>query len=429
MKFTEMRISERTLKSLNELNYVDATEVQEKAIPLILQGDDLMVRSQTGTGKTAAFGIGLIEIVSRDKTKKGLVLAPTRELALQIAKELAGIAKHQKLKIHAVYGGANIETQVRGLRIGYDIVIATPGRLLDHAERGTVKLELFNLVVLDEADRMLDMGFQDELNQVMGGVARERQTMMFSATFDQRIRDTAESYLGVPEFIEVGAVGKVEKINEEFVELTREQKYPRLRALLRENANAKTMIFVSTKRWADELARRLNHDRIPAREIHGDKSQNQRERTLREFKENRFNVLVATDVAARGLHIDNVEHIVNYDAADSTDTHTHRIGRTARMGKEGKATTFVEVAPMADLNSPNYGYGSSGRNYGGGHSGGYGRRDNRGQGGSRSGGSHRGGFRRSENRPRRDGSSEGHSEGHGGSYHGVRRRRGYIQVR
>ncbi|MFA5091289.1 MAG: DEAD/DEAH box helicase [Candidatus Paceibacterota bacterium] len=366
MKFNEMSISARTMSALGEMGYIDATEVQEKSIPLLLQGEDIIVRSQTGTGKTAAFGIGLIEIISKDRTKKGLILAPTRELALQITKEIRSIAQNHNLHIFAVYGGAGMGSQTASLRRGFDILVATPGRLLDHVQRGTLKLSYSNIIVLDEADRMLDIGFKRDIDKIMGMTSRERQVLLFSATIDSRIRGISSEFMASPAIIEVGPVGKVLKIQENFITLSRAEKLQKLKDILMQEPTSRTIVFVASKRGVEYVCHRLNDHNIEARYLHGGKSQSQRESAIRDFQEGRFRILIATDVAARGLHIDNVNHVINYDKADSDDTHTHRIGRTARMGSDGKATTFVETDPLPPKKHGQRG-GRGG--FGGGHGG------------------------------------------------------------
>ena len=374
MKFNEMSISARTMSALGEMGYIDATEVQEKSIPLLLQGEDIIVRSQTGTGKTAAFGIGLIEIISKDRTKKGLILAPTRELALQITKEIRSIAQNHNLHIFAVYGGAGMGSQTASLRRGFDILVATPGRLLDHVQRGTLKLSYSNIIVLDEADRMLDIGFKRDIDKIMGMTSRERQVLLFSATIDSRIREISSEFMASPAIIEVGPVGKVLKIQENFITLSRAEKLQKLKDILLQEPTSRTIVFVASKRGVEYVCHRLNDHNIEARYLHGGKSQSQRESAIRDFQEGRFRILIATDVAARGLHIDNVNHVINYDKADSDDTHTHRIGRTARMGSDGKATTFVETDPLPPKKHGQRGgrggFGGGRRDSGSGHSGG-----------------------------------------------------------
>jgi len=346
MRFKELSISGRTIAALEEMGYIDATEVQEKSIPLILQGEDVMVRSQTGTGKTAAFGVGLIDIISKDRSRKALILAPTRELAAQITNELRSIAKHHRLEIFAVYGGTGMGKQTALIRRGFDIIVATPGRLLDHMQQGTLRLDAVNCIVLDEADRMLDMGFKPDIDRIMNRTNRNRQVLLFSATLEPPVIAIAKNYLTSPQSIEIGAVGKVEKIDEEFIKLSRAEKLDRLKEIIKREPMSRTLIFVGSKRSVENVCKRLNRDGIEANYIHGGRTQSQREKTIRGFQEGAFRILVATDVAARGLHIEDISHVINYDQADSDEMHTHRIGRTGRMGKGGKAITFIETDPL-----------------------------------------------------------------------------------
>jgi len=404
MKFKEFSISSGTVTALEEMGYSDATEVQEKTIPLILRGEDLMVRSQTGTGKTAAFGIGLIDIILKDRSRKALVVAPTRELAAQITNELRSIARHHRLDIFAVYGGIGMGRQTALIRRGFDIIIATPGRLLDHMHQGTLRLDAVNCIVLDEADRMLDMGFKPDIDRIMNKVARDRQVLLFSATFDSQIVGIARSYLSSPQSVEVGPVGKIEKIDEEFITLSRAEKLEKLHEVLKRETMSRALVFVSSKRGVESVCKKLNANGIDAHFVHGGRTQGQRERTVRGFQEGAFRILVATDVAARGLHIEDISHVINYDQADSNDMYTHRIGRTGRMGKGGKAITFVETDPLpkgprgrfANRASGGYGQRPSSGGYGqrpqsGGYdqrpsSGGYGNRPSHGGHATRYGG-------------------------------------------
>ncbi len=392
MKFSEMNLDKRTLSALDEMAYSDATEVQEKTIPLILQGASVVVRSQTGTGKTAAFGIGLIEMLSKDRTKKGLILAPTRELANQIANELRSIAKNHRMSVYAIYGGQGMGHQIASLRRGFDIVVATPGRLLDHVQRGTIHLSSVNCVVLDEADRMLDMGFKHDIDRILRQLNPTRQVMLFSATLEPEIRRIIGAYIKSPEVIEVGPVGKIEKIDEEFIKLSRAEKLDRLKQILTNEPGSRVIVFVAAKWAVEEICHQLNRHGVEAKYLHGGKSQTQRERTVREFQEGRFRILIATDVASRGLHIEDVSHVINYDQADSAEIHTHRIGRTGRMGKIGRAITFVETDPLP--------------------------KKRRGGGGSRGGSGYSG--RRDSSGSSRDGHSS--SYGHGGHGYGGERR-------
>lgn len=426
MKFEEMKLNPGTLKALGELGYLDATEVQAKAIPPMLYGLDVMVRSQTGTGKTAAFGISLIELIVKNRAKKALVLAPTRELAAQITNELRSIGKHHRMNIFAIYGGTGMGKQVSLLRKGADIVVATPGRLLDHARQGTVRLEQFNLIVLDEADRMLDMGFKPDIDMIMDSVAGGKQVALFSATLDGEVRHIAKRFMKEPEVIEAGEEGKAVEIYEQFIELSRAEKLDRLKELLRSEPMSRTIIFVGSKIGVEKICRKLRTNGIDANYLHGGLSQAQRDRAVRGFHEGSYRILVATDVAARGLHIEDVSHVINYDQADSDKMHTHRIGRTGRMGKGGKAITFVETDPL-----PKKFYGRGGR---GQARGGYGHRP--------SGGQHRGeGENRGPREPkqrdgwgrmeeggsherREEGENEGYGHWHSSGGHGGGRPRG-----
>lgn len=341
MEFTELGIGAKTLLALSKLNYVEPTEVQEKVIPSILAGQNLIVRSQTGTGKTAAFGIGLIERLTTVKSKKALILTPTRELAVQVWKELRAIGQTHSLKIHVVYGGQSINVQMDSIRHGIDILIATPGRLLDLSRRRIVRIGEFDIAVLDEADQMLDMGFKDDVTDILNQLPQNRLTLLVSATIDESILSIASRYVPHAKTIEIGEMEVVSTIKEEYVETTDRDKFPRLVEVLRSHNGMKTLIFRETKKGAARLQERIWHRGIRAGVLQGDMSQSQRNRTLADFKEGRINVLVATNVAARGLHIDDLGLIINYDKAQSEEIHLHRVGRTGRMGAEGKAINFV----------------------------------------------------------------------------------------
>jgi len=343
MKFKEMTLSGQTLKALDSLNYFEATEVQEKTIPQILQGSDVMVRSKTGTGKTAAFGIPLIERITSGKTKKGLILAPTRELAIQICREIRLLAAFYRLRILVVYGGHGLEQEISELRKGVDILVATPGRLLDLSRRGAVALGDFDFVVVDEADRMLDMGFIEDINTIITATAKNRMTHFFSATLDENIYSIANRYISQPVVIEIGEKEKPSEIDEESVFLKRSEKFDKLTEILNKNRENKIIVFVSTQReveYLNEKLVRLGYNTLP---LHGGFSQPRRERTVKEYKERKSCTLIATDVAARGLDIKDIGIVINYDEAQDGETHLHRIGRTGRMGKKGRAISFIET--------------------------------------------------------------------------------------
>jgi superfamily II DNA/RNA helicase len=348
MEFNDMGLSPKTLEALVRLNYVEPTEVQEKAIPEIIAGNNLIVRSQTGTGKTAAFGIGIIERIINGKARKALILTPTRELAVQVCKELGAIAQLQTLKIHVVYGGQSINVQLDDLRGGVDILVATPGRLVDLAERGVVRINEFDIAILDEADQMLDMGFIDEVTGILDKLPQQRMTLLFSATVDESIMNIASKYVKAHKTIEIGDMVAASTITEEHIETTDLTKFPRLIEVLHSHKDMKILIFRETKMGVDKLQSRIWQRGFKVGALQGDMSQAQRNRTLADFKESRINILVATNVAARGLHIDNLGLIINYDRAQSEEIHLHRIGRTGRMGQEGKAISFIRRKESLD---------------------------------------------------------------------------------
>jgi len=343
MLFKELGLRQHTLDALQKMGYEQPTEVQEKVIPLVMAGKNVLTRSKTGTGKTAAFGIGIVERIAAGTARKALVLTPTRELCMQVAKELRGISANFQFKVLEVYGGVSINPQIDSLKRGVEILIATPGRLLDHAERHTVDLSQFDVVVLDEADRMLDMGFRDEMDEVMYQVPKERTVLLLSATLEPKIIDAASRYMaGDTVTVEVGEKEKPAEIVEHHVEATQAEKFSKLKEILREHSHTRAIIFTSTKFFASKLAYRISEHGFRADCLQGDMSQAARERVLMRFKEGDIDILVATDVAARGLHIENVGLIINYDKAQDDDTHLHRVGRTGRMGAAGKAITFTE---------------------------------------------------------------------------------------
>jgi len=343
MKFTDLNLDKRTLSALSKLGYNEPTEVQEKAVPEIIAGNNLIIRSQTGTGKTAAFGIGLIERIAAGKSRKALILTPTRELAMQVCKELRAIAEEHRLRIFVVYGGQSINVQIRTIEKGFDILVATPGRLLDLGRRGVVYISEFDTVVLDEADHMLDLGFYDEVKEVLNQLPREKLMLLLSATIDQGILGIVSKHIPEAKTIEIGEKEVVATIKEEHVEITRRDKFAQLMQVLRSHVGMKTLIFMETKRGVAWLRDKLGHTGIRGVEmLQGDMSQASRNAVIGKFKDGRIKILVATNVAARGLHIDDLELIVNYDRAETEETHLHRVGRTGRMGAEGKVVNFIQ---------------------------------------------------------------------------------------
>ncbi len=342
MKFAEMGLNENTMKALTELKYENATEVQEKVIPRIIESKNMIIRSQTGTGKTAAFGIGIIERITSGKSKKALILTPTRELAVQVCKELRAIGKHHKLGIVVVYGGQSINLQMDELERGVDILVATPGRLIDLFQRGAVSIRNFDIGILDEADQMLDMGFQDDVMMILNQLPHQRMTLLVSATVDDSILGIAAKYVPNAETIEIGEIEAASTIKEEHIEITETTKFPALMDVLKSHVGVKTLIFRETKMGVSRIQERLWQRGFRVGALQGDMTQAKRTHTLEEFKNGRINILVATNVAARGLHIEGLGLIINYDKAQSEEVHLHRIGRTGRMGKEGKAINFVQ---------------------------------------------------------------------------------------
>ncbi len=342
MKFIDLGLSGKTLKAIDACGYTQPTEVQEKAIPKILAGANLVVRSQTGTGKTAAFGIGIVERIASGKTSKALVLTPTRELAMQVSTEIQELGEKHGLKTCAVYGGQKINIQLRELEKKYNILVATPGRLQDLCKRRKIHLSSFNLIVLDEADHMLDIGFQKEVLTILSHLPSKHVTLLFSATVDKGVKNIISKYMPDSEFIEVGEMKVVSTINEEQIELSHVDKVSTLHRILDSHRGVKTLIFMRTKRGVLRLKAKLKQRNIEGvGMLQGDMEQCRRNKVISGFKDGSINILVATNVASRGLHIENVDLIVNFDKAENKETHLHRVGRTGRMGAEGKVINFI----------------------------------------------------------------------------------------
>ncbi|GIN22171.1 MAG TPA: ATP-dependent helicase [Bacillus bacterium] len=350
-KFSDLNLSPSILKAVNRMGFEEATPIQAKTIPLSMQGKDLIGQAQTGTGKTAAFGIPLIEKIDpRDHTVQGIIIAPTRELAIQVSEELYKIAIDSRVRVLAVYGGSDIQRQIRALKKGPQIVVGTPGRVLDHIKRRTLKLGKVHTVILDEADEMLNMGFIDDIESILETVPEERQTLLFSATMPEPIRRIGERFMKSPELIKVQAREMtVPLIEQYFIKVPEREKFDVLSRLLDVQSPELAIVFGRTKRRVDELSNALTVRGYTAEGIHGDLSQAKRLSVLRKFKEGKVDVLVATDVAARGLDISGVTHVYNYDIPQDPESYVHRIGRTGRAGKEGIAVTFVSPREMGYL--------------------------------------------------------------------------------
>jgi ATP-dependent RNA helicase DeaD len=339
--FASLNIDERIMRAIQKLGWTEPTPVQVETIPLIKSGRDVMAQAQTGTGKTAAFGIPLLERITHGKRPSALVLVPTRELGVQVAGEIERLGEFVELSVLPVYGGASIEVQFEALKKGVDIVVGTPGRIIDHIRRGTLDLRGVRYLVLDEADRMLDMGFIDDIEYILSKVPKERNTYLFSATIPGPIRELALKHMRDPETVIVS--------EEELVLPSTEQTYfnvgrkNKIWALCRvlDREKPKAIVFCQTKRMVDILARVLTSYGYPVAALHGDLTQARREKVLQDFREGKIKVLIATDVAARGLDIEGVTHVINYDIPENPEVYVHRIGRTGRAGHEGKAITFV----------------------------------------------------------------------------------------
>ncbi|MES0824011.1 DEAD/DEAH box helicase [Ruegeria sp. SCP11] len=343
-------------EALERANFTQPTPIQNQAIPLALQGHDILGLAQTGTGKTLAFGLPLIDHLLAQpgkpapKTVKALILAPTRELVNQIAESLRNLTKKTKLRVATVVGGQSIGKQISFLSRGTDILVATPGRLIDLMERGAVDLSSVRHLVLDEADQMLDMGFIHALRKIEPALGTPRQTMLFSATMPKLMEELSQSYLNNPQRVQVSPPGKAaDKITQSVHFLDRAEKPRKLREILSADMDALTLVFARTKHGAEKLMKGLVADGFNAASIHGNKSQGQRDRAIKAFRAGEVNVLVATDVAARGIDIPGVAYVINYDLPEVPDNYVHRIGRTARAGREGEGIAFCAPDELDQL--------------------------------------------------------------------------------
>jgi ATP-dependent RNA helicase RhlE len=346
MRFTELDLSAALQKGARAMGYEQPTPIQAQAIPAGLQGRDIVGSAQTGTGKTAAFLLPALERLLQDGAAKGkhprvLVLEPTRELVIQVAEEARKLAAHTSLRSVAVYGGAGMKKQTGKLRRGADVIVATPGRLLDHMRRKNVNLRDVNVLVLDEADRMLDMGFLPDIKQIIHRTSRQRQTMLFSATMPPAILSLARQFQRDPVKVEIASARPPEAIRQALYPVPKHLKTQLLTALLKEKGVKNMLVFARTKQGADMVTRQLRQARIAAACIHGDFRQRERIAALEGFRSGKHKVLVATNVAARGLDVEGISHVINYDVPEEPETYVHRIGRTARAEAEGNAITLV----------------------------------------------------------------------------------------
>ncbi|MDB5774714.1 MAG: rhlE2 [Herbaspirillum sp.] len=352
MSFSALGLSDEIVRAVTEQGYTSPTPIQAQAIPAVLAGGDLLAGAQTGTGKTAGFTLPLLQRLSSAVQPKinghtpirALILTPTRELAAQVEESVRVYGKYLKLTSTVIFGGVGINPQIKLLKNGIDTLVATPGRLLDHMQQGTVDLRNVEILILDEADRMLDMGFIRDIRKVLAALPKKRQNLLFSATFSDEIKALADGLLNAPAMIEVARRNStVEIIAQKIHPVDRDKKHPLLAHLIKTNSWSQVLVFTRTKHGANKLVEQLEKDGISGMAIHGNKSQSARTRALSEFKDGSLQVLVATDIAARGIDIDMLPHVVNYDLPNVPEDYVHRIGRTGRAGATGEAISLVCV--------------------------------------------------------------------------------------
>ncbi len=343
IEFKDLSITKKVMAAISEMGFEEPTPIQAKAIPLIMNGNDVIGQAQTGTGKTAAFGIPIAEgIDSKVLQVQSLIVTPTRELAIQVAEEMAKIGKQKRIRVLPIYGGQPIDRQIRSLKKGVHVAIGTPGRLIDHLRRRTLNLDKVKIVVLDEADEMLDMGFVEDIESILKCTDEGRQTLLFSATMPFPIRQLAEKYMKKPHLVTIDKEAiTVPLIQQYYYEILTGTKTDALCRILDFEEYNSVIIFCRTKRSVDELSATLQTRGYFAEGLHGDMTQAQRDKTMNSFRREEVEILVATDVAARGLDIGGVSHVINYDIPQDPESYVHRIGRTGRAGKEGKALTLI----------------------------------------------------------------------------------------
>src|SRR5688572_13893954 len=372
--FDTLGMSEEVLRAVHDAGYRTPTPIQRKAIPLILRGRDVIGLAQTGTGKTAAFTLPLVDQLLRGPQRtRAVVLTPTRELCMQVEQSIQKYAQHAKLSVAAVFGGVPLEPQTKALRGGVDVVVATPGRLIDHLERQNVVFDDLEVLVLDEADRMLDMGFAPQINRLVAEMPRYRQTLLFSATMPPEVEALARKYLRKPVVVQIGRRSEAaETVTHAVYPVPRERKSALLAHLLKDGDLDSVLVFVRTKIGADRVVRHLQHEGIEATAMHADKTQAQRTKAIEDFKAGKIRVLVATDIAQRGLDISHITHVISYDVPQQPEDYVHRIGRTGRATREGDAFTFMapdEIAmvrtieavigqPIPRVSVPGYDFGT-----------------------------------------------------------------------
>ncbi len=357
--FNDFALSKSLLKALSEQGYQKPTDIQQAAIPVLLTGDDLFASAQTGTGKTAAFSLPILQVLGerrvrrpKDRAIRALILTPTRELALQIDESFRAYGRHLPLRTAVVLGGVNASTQIKALRRHPDILVATPGRFLDLFGQGHIRLNDVEMLVLDEADRMLDMGFIHDVRRIVAKVPSDRQTMLFSATLPEAVIRLASSMLKDPKHISVSPkVPVAANITQKILFVEQMHKNALLKEMLADKAIGKALVFTRTKHKAKHLSQQLSKHGIPTDSIHSNKSQNARQRALANFDQGLVKVLVATDIVARGIDVDGITHVINYELPNEAESYVHRIGRTARAGADGVALSFCNTDELALLGS------------------------------------------------------------------------------
>ncbi|HEX6924044.1 MAG TPA: DEAD/DEAH box helicase [Longimicrobiaceae bacterium] len=355
MTFEELGLAPELVRAVKELGYELPTPIQAMAIPEALAGKDVLGRAQTGTGKTAAFMLPIIHRLRGGDGLRALVLCPTRELAIQVAESARDYAKYCEMWVGCIYGGTPVQKDVRDLRAGFDILVATPGRLIDHLERGNVDLSELEVLVLDEADRMLDMGFRPQINEILRHVPKKRQTLFFSATLPNDVKSLAYDSLHNPVSVEAAPHRTTAEGVEQFVyPVDGRKKTQLLLELLKRPGMDSVIVFTRTKVGADRVIAQLERANVSAVVMHGDRGMKERVKALDDFREGRARVLVATDVAQRGLDVEGISHVINYDVPQDPDSYVHRVGRTARAGQTGEAITFMSPAEIGEVRAIEY---------------------------------------------------------------------------
>ena len=340
--FKDLGLKEELLKAVSALGFETPTPIQAQSIPLVLAGKDILGQAQTGTGKTAAFGLPILNKIEIGKGLQVLAMCPTRELAVQVAQELSKLGQFLRVEVLPIYGGQSIEHQLRALHKRPEIVVGTPGRIIDHLRRGTLKFNTLTAVILDEADEMLDMGFVDDMQTILNACPKERQTLLFSATMNHTVMQIARTFMNDPSLVAVkGQEKTVELLEQRYYEVNPVQKIETLCRILDTEDPEVCLVFCRTKQGTDELSRTLRQRGYSAEALHGDLSQRERDSVMQRFRQGHVELLIATDVAARGLDVNDVSHVINYDIPQDSDTYVHRVGRTGRAGKEGIAITLV----------------------------------------------------------------------------------------